>query len=192
MTEIPECGKYECPAKLRMPPELWEFVVKCLPADAQRRCLSVSRWFHDMAHPLGFAHITIHIGIWKPNQDEGHITTDVQFIKRRIVRNTGLFHHIASNTRFAQIVKGMTVHAHNIGWSEEDICKPFIFKCVVRVESDQGNKVAIIRVLQSLPHLQSFRWYGIPATMRSWSPAVQIFDALARTCGPSLTELITT
>lgn len=131
MAEIPENDKYKCPAKPQIPPELWEYVVKRLPADDQRRCLSVSRWFHDLAHPLVFAHITIHIGIWKPNQDEGHITTDVQFIKRRIIRNTELFHHIESSTQFAQIVKGMTVRAHNIGWSEEDICKLSIVKCVL-------------------------------------------------------------
>ncbi|OJT03110.1 hypothetical protein TRAPUB_6338 [Trametes pubescens] len=172
MVEVPESDGYECSAR-PMPLELWEFVLKRLPADAERRCLSVSRWFHHLVYPLVFSRITIHIGIWKADPDEGHITTDVQFIKRRIIRNSELFHHIESNTQFAQIVKGITVHAHDIGWSEEDI-------------------FAVIRVLQSLPHLRSFRWYGIPATMRSWTSATQVFDALARTCGPSLTELITT
>lgn len=131
MLETPGSDGYKCSDRPRIPPELWGFVVTRLPADAQRQCLSVSRWFHDLVHPLVFAHITVHIGIWKaPDAEESHITTDVQSIKRRIIRNTELFHHIESSTRFAQIVKGMTVHAHNIGWSEEDICEPAIVKCV--------------------------------------------------------------
>lgn len=42
----------------------------------------------------------------------------------------------------------------------------------------------MIRALEALPHLQSFRWHG-------YSPALTpaVLDALAKTCGPTLIEL---
>lgn len=103
-----------------LPPELWNLVVRHLAAADQRRCLSVSRLFYELVHPLVFAQVTIHLGIWNVATDEGHGEAHTQLLQRRKIRNTGLLQRIAEDTRFAQIIQGMTVRTHDGGFKQLD------------------------------------------------------------------------
>lgn len=109
-----------------LPPELWDLVVRHLPAADQRHCLSVSRLFYELVHPRVFAQVTIHLGIWNADTDEGHGEAHTQLLERRKIRNTELFQRIAEDTRFAQIVKGMTVRADKGEFAQLDIGRLYI------------------------------------------------------------------
>ncbi|KAH9851270.1 hypothetical protein C2E23DRAFT_886725 [Lenzites betulinus] len=158
----------------RISSELWDLVVKNLPHVDQRNCLSVSKLFRDHARPLLFSRVTIRIGMWKAEEDEGFFDDDVELMTRRNVMYTEMLQYIAGDAKFAKIVKGLSVLAHDQGY-----CDP---------EEDTDEDVSmiphIIKALEVLPHLRSFRWYGTSPLLTS-----SVLDALARTCGPTLAEL---
>ncbi len=115
MTEIRKIGH----DRSGMPAELWDFVLKELPAADLRSCFSLSRLLHYLARPLVFTHITIHAGIptWKTSFNEDCRAANIQLMRRRKLRNTEVLQRIADDTQFARIVERMTVrvHRHNEG-----------------------------------------------------------------------------
>ncbi|KAI0824388.1 hypothetical protein BC628DRAFT_1420125 [Trametes gibbosa] len=88
----------------RMSSELWGFVVKNLPRADQRSCLSVSRPFRDLARIRLFPQLTIHIGMWKAEKDEGFFDDDTALMERRKVANVEILQCIARDANFAKIV----------------------------------------------------------------------------------------
>ncbi|OJT03111.1 hypothetical protein TRAPUB_6339 [Trametes pubescens] len=115
MTEIRKIGH----DRSGMPAELWDFVLKELPAADLRSCFSLSRLLHYLARPLVFTHITIHAGIptWKTSFNEDCRAANIQLMRRRKLRNTEVLQRIADDTQIARIVERMTVrvHRHNEG-----------------------------------------------------------------------------
>lgn len=115
MTEIRKIGH----DRSGMPAELWDLVLKELPAADVRSCFALSRLLHYLARPLVFIHISIHAGIpmWQAGVDEDHRAANIQLMQRRKLRNTEILRRIADDTQFALIVRRMTVrvHLHNEG-----------------------------------------------------------------------------
>ncbi|EIW57073.1 uncharacterized protein TRAVEDRAFT_49883 [Trametes versicolor FP-101664 SS1] len=101
--------------------------------------------------------------------DEDHRAANIQLMQRRKLRNTEILRRIADDTQFALIVERMTVrvHRHNEG-------------CKLDIDG-------LISAVKSLPHIWSFRLYGCTPSVTT-----TVLDALAGTCGATLTELLTT
>ncbi|KAH9851288.1 hypothetical protein C2E23DRAFT_251432 [Lenzites betulinus] len=153
----------------RMPPELWASVVQNLPREDRQHCLLVSRLFRDLARPLLFSRVTIRMGIGNDENDEERFDVDASLWEWHNTVNEEILQHIACDSDFSKLVKEFSVRAHNEGTDVE--WEPVILP-------------HIIKALEVLPHLRSFRWYGTSPPLTS-----SVLDVLARTCGPTLAEL---
>lgn len=104
----------------RLPAELCAGVVKSLSNVDQRRCLSVSRQFRDLARPLVFSRVVIRVGMWKAEEDDGMFDDDVELMERRVHRNKEKLQYIARDAQFARMVKTIHVYAHR-EWDFADL-----------------------------------------------------------------------
>ncbi|EIW57071.1 uncharacterized protein TRAVEDRAFT_73323 [Trametes versicolor FP-101664 SS1] len=146
-----------------LPPELWGLILSYLSKKDQRSCLSVSTSLYVLARRLIFSHITIHFGMWTIRQY--HVESEFRLTKRRKLVNAITLQRIARYPRFARLIKKFSVRAQTFDsgfqWSAS--------------ESASAIK-RIIVALKSIPHLQSFQWYG------SYPPIpTSVLQALAET-----------
>ncbi|TFY68495.1 hypothetical protein EVJ58_g961 [Rhodofomes roseus] len=100
-----------------LPPEIWMNIIECCPKASQRRCLSLSRAFHDRTIPVLFRKVIICFGAWElwvadRRGDEDAKEKPVgELDKTRSMRSYHLLRRIMRDASFATAVK--TVEASN-------------------------------------------------------------------------------
>ncbi|KAH9839834.1 uncharacterized protein C8Q71DRAFT_721653 [Rhodofomes roseus] len=101
-----------------LPPEIWMNIIECCPKASQRRCLSLSRAFHDRTIPVLFRKIIICFGAWElwvadRRGDEDAKEKPVgELDKTRSMRSYHLLRRIMRDASFATAVKTVEVEAY--------------------------------------------------------------------------------
>ncbi|KAH9846553.1 hypothetical protein C2E23DRAFT_572187 [Lenzites betulinus] len=150
-----------------LPPELWNEILKLLPAMDQRTCLHLSRSFHEVTQRLIFSHTKIYMGVpcvppWRA--DEKHATpAELTQMTEQAERAQDLLRHITHNSEFAHIIRELTIHACALGGQSQDVD---IF----------------VKAFQNLTRLKTFAW-------RCSRPPLQpqLLEAIIKASGPTLT-----
>ncbi|KAJ7287129.1 hypothetical protein C8J57DRAFT_1048758 [Mycena rebaudengoi] len=130
--------------EVALPVELWTDIVQHLPPSQRRRMLRVSRILHDIALRFVFRVVKIYFMHGEPGfvmlntENERYVRETADYL---LHRSWEILHRIISEPCFASVVKVLSVHAFTDG--------PAVFEYS-----------ALAQALQSLPHLQSFHWFG--------------------------------
>ncbi|KAI0692129.1 hypothetical protein C8T65DRAFT_670073 [Cerioporus squamosus] len=164
----------------RLPPELWKMVVDYLSRDDQRSLLFVCKFFHDLAIPSLFSHITVCFGLWRPDASDYNIVTDETDtppppmtadqhaeMMRVTLNACEILHHISHTPSFARVVKKLSVRAY-----------------FVHDRYGTFELFALKEALLAMTHVTSFRWDS-----RYPLPNAALLDALAQSSGHSLREI---
>ncbi|KAH9852866.1 hypothetical protein C2E23DRAFT_137181 [Lenzites betulinus] len=150
-----------------LPPELWNEILKLLPAADQRTCLHLSRSFHDATQRLIFSRTKICLGIpsmhpWNAHEGIASAMELVQMAKQA-KRAQELLVHITHNTEFAHIIRELTIHA-----------------CALRKPNLDTD--IFLGAFQNLTRLNSFTWLCSRPPLRP-----QLLAAIVKASAPTLT-----
>ncbi len=115
----------------QLPYELWHQIIRQIPGQDRRRCLSVSRIVHDVAIPLIFSRIVIFFGTWDSVNDPVQLAygdadsqdddeNDNGPVAPQRHTSIELLRYIAHAPHFAEVVKKMTVAAFSSANAQEE------------------------------------------------------------------------
>ncbi|KAI0753834.1 hypothetical protein C8Q74DRAFT_1373760 [Fomes fomentarius] len=163
----------------QLPYELWDQIIRQLPGQDRRRCLSISRIVHDVAIPLIFSRIVVFFGSWDSVNDPVQLAyrdadsrdddeNDNGQVAPQQHNSIELLRYIAHDPHFAEVVKKMTVAAFSSANAQEE---------------EEGSK-CLADALPHLRNLSSFAYYGSTPPF-----SLKMLRGLALGCGSSLHEL---
>lgn len=108
-----------------LPPELWNKILKLLPAVDQRTCLHLSRSFHDATQRLIFSHTKIYMGVpsvppWRADEKDAS-PAELTQMTEQAERAQELLRHISHNNEFAHSIRKLTIHACALRGQSQDV-----------------------------------------------------------------------
>ncbi|KAH9829810.1 uncharacterized protein C8Q71DRAFT_788546 [Rhodofomes roseus] len=153
-----------------LPPlEILAQIILFAPREARRTCLLVSRLFHDLAIPMVFSRVTIHLGAWERwCYGVSHPAVGANFSKsfRTLADERGaitadILHRIMVDRGFAKAVRRLEILAFNYFDGQDSA---FQLRC-------------LSLALKNMYNLRSLVWYGGRPL-----PSPDIVNTLAEAC----------
>ncbi|KAH9912463.1 uncharacterized protein B0H18DRAFT_1053829 [Fomitopsis serialis] len=140
----------------RLPLEIWQIVLSQTSPATTRKCLAVSRLFHDLAARIVFSTLRIQFGCWEASYD----LLDEPFEGDRGCRSCCVLLHTITDPVFASYVKHLHIYAFADKFTTSEMC-------------------GVTKAIGTLSNLRTLRWY---TNHRSCIlPSDELLEALAAT-----------
>lgn len=164
-----------------LPPESWDAIVLALPRASRPACLLVSRQVHSVTQRIIFQNLAIDLGVWeglRPANLDMDDDDDLQAMRAKAERRTEeLIERVTKDLLFAQLVRRLSI----LSYVQMDTLETKRASLINVVPYFVSNRLStqivldrLVLLVRHLPHLRSFKWFGVfPNIPSSISSALQ-------------------